>query len=59
MVEIPDTLVERLKARQAVLVTGLGCSELAGAPGWKAFADSLASRTRLRAGWCSPTPRPP
>src|SRR6266545_2455687 len=44
MVEIPDTLVERLKARQAVLVTGMGCSELAGAPGWKAFAESLAAR---------------
>ena len=34
MVEIPDSLVERLKERQVVLVAGLGCSELAGAPGW-------------------------
>src|SRR5450432_346183 len=42
MVEIPDSLVERLKARQVVLVAGLGCSELAGAPGWKAFTASLA-----------------
>ncbi len=44
MVEIPDSLVERLKARQAVLVAGLGCSELAGAPGWKALTASLADR---------------
>ncbi|HLK92052.1 MAG TPA: hypothetical protein VKZ18_19325 [Polyangia bacterium] len=44
MVEIPDSLVERLKARQAVLVAGLGCSELAGAPGWKTFVESLAAR---------------
>jgi tetratricopeptide (TPR) repeat protein len=44
MVEIPDSLVERLKGRQAVLVTGFGCGELAGAPGWSALADSLASR---------------
>ena len=43
MVEIPDSLVERLKSRQVVLVAGLGCSELTGAPGWKAFAGSLAS----------------
>jgi len=45
MVEIPDSLVERLKARQVVLVAGLGCSELAGAPGWKAITASLAERT--------------
>jgi hypothetical protein len=44
MVEIPDSLVERLKARQVVLVTGLGCSELAGAPSWRTFIDSLADR---------------
>jgi tetratricopeptide (TPR) repeat protein len=44
MVEIPDSLVERLKARQVVLVAGLGCSELAGAPGWKAFTAALAER---------------
>jgi tetratricopeptide (TPR) repeat protein len=44
MVEIPDSLVERLKARQVVLVAGLGCSELAGAPGWKALATALADR---------------
>ncbi|HVV51043.1 MAG TPA: hypothetical protein VHO06_15350, partial [Polyangia bacterium] len=44
MVEIPDSLVERLKARQVVLVAGLGCSELAGAPSWRAFVDALAER---------------
>jgi golgin subfamily B member 1 len=44
MVEIPDSLVERLKARQVVLVAGLGCSELAGAPGWKAITASMADR---------------
>jgi tetratricopeptide (TPR) repeat protein len=40
MIEIPAPLVERLKSRQAVLVAGLGCSELTGAPGW----DELALR---------------
>src|SRR5262245_14821108 len=44
MVEIPDSLVERLKERQVVLVAGLGCSELAGAPGWNELIDALASR---------------
>jgi tetratricopeptide (TPR) repeat protein len=44
MVEIPDSLVESLKARQVVLVAGLGCSELAGAPRWTAFVESLADR---------------
>ncbi|HEY4395333.1 MAG TPA: tetratricopeptide repeat protein [Polyangia bacterium] len=44
MVEIPDSLVDRLKARQVVLVAGLGCSELAGAPGWTALVESLADR---------------
>ena len=34
MVEIPGSLVERLRTRQAVLITGLGCSELVGAPGF-------------------------
>ena len=41
MLEIPDSLVERLKARQVVLVTGLGCSELANAPGWIGLTDAL------------------
>src|SRR4051812_21309227 len=44
MVEIPDSLVERLKERQVVLVAGLGCSELAGAPGWTDLTEALASR---------------
>jgi tetratricopeptide (TPR) repeat protein len=44
MVEIPDSLVERLKERQVVLVAGLGCSELGGAPGWSELAETLASR---------------
>jgi tetratricopeptide (TPR) repeat protein len=43
MVEIPDSLVERLKSRQAVLIAGLGCNELAGAPGWSAFTQTLAA----------------
>ncbi|HEY7374044.1 MAG TPA: tetratricopeptide repeat protein [Polyangia bacterium] len=42
--EIPDSLVERLKERQVVLVAGLGCSELAGAPGWGDLAEALSSR---------------
>jgi hypothetical protein len=44
MVEIPDSLVDRLKAREAVLVAGVGCGELAGAPGWPALTDNLAAR---------------
>jgi tetratricopeptide (TPR) repeat protein len=44
MVEIPVALVERLRTRQAVLITGLGCSELVGAPGWVALTEWLAAR---------------
>ena len=44
MVEIPGSLVERLRTRQAVLITGLGCSELVGAPGWIALVEWLAGR---------------
>ena len=44
MVEIPDSLVERLKERQVVLVAGLGCSELAGAAGWNELTEALAAR---------------
>jgi tetratricopeptide (TPR) repeat protein len=44
MVEIPDSLVERLKERQVVLVAGLGCSELAGSPGWTDLTETLSSR---------------
>src|SRR5688572_1028156 len=43
MLEVPDSLVERLKARQVVLVAGLGCSELANAPGWIGLTDALAT----------------
>ena len=49
MVEIPDSLVERLKERQVVLIAGLGCSELADAPGWNELME------RSPPGWCSPT----
>src|SRR5690349_5039832 len=44
MVELPPSLVERLKRRQTALVTGLGCGELAGAPGWAALVEWLAGR---------------
>src|SRR5262249_13959210 len=44
MVEVPDSLVERLKERQVLLVAGLGCSELAGAPGWNELTEALAGR---------------
>jgi golgin subfamily B member 1 len=44
MVEIPPSLLERLKVRQTVLVAGLRCSELAGAPGWDELARRLAGR---------------
>jgi tetratricopeptide (TPR) repeat protein len=44
MFELPESLVERLKRRQAALVTGLGCGELAGAPGWAALVEWLAAR---------------
>ena len=44
MVEIPDSLVERLKERQVVLVAGLGCSELAGLAGWNELSEALAAR---------------
>ena len=43
MLEIPDSLVERFKARQVVLVAGLGCSELANAPGWIGLTEALAT----------------
>src|SRR6185503_17076670 len=44
MVEIPDSLVERLKERQVVLIAGLGCSELAGLAGWNELTEALAAR---------------
>jgi tetratricopeptide (TPR) repeat protein len=39
---LPESLVERLKTRQAVLVAGLSCAELAGLPGWPALLERLA-----------------
>jgi len=44
MLEIPDALVDRLKARDAALIVGLGGGELAGAPGWPALVAWLAAR---------------
>jgi tetratricopeptide (TPR) repeat protein len=50
MVEIPPSLLERLKARQTILVAGVRASELAGAPGWdelgKRLVDWLDDDTR-------------
>jgi tetratricopeptide (TPR) repeat protein len=43
MVEIPPSLLERLKQRQAVLVAGLRCSELCEAPAWEELARRLCS----------------
>lgn len=39
---LPESLVERLKTRQVVLVTGLTCAELGGLPGWVALFEKLA-----------------
>jgi tetratricopeptide (TPR) repeat protein len=36
---LPDVLVERLRNRQAILVAGAGCSELAQLPGWAALGQ--------------------
>lgn len=44
MLEIPDSLVDRLKAREAALVAGLGSGELTGGPGWPALVAWLAAR---------------
>jgi len=44
MLEIPDALVDRLKAREAALIVGLGSGELTGAPGWPALVAWLAAR---------------
>ncbi len=46
---LPEALVERLKNRQAVLVTGLGCSGLAGFPAWPALCGHLADRIESEA----------
>jgi golgin subfamily B member 1 len=42
MPPLPEVLIERLKNRQAVLVTGLGCSALAGFPVWAVLGERLA-----------------
>jgi tetratricopeptide (TPR) repeat protein len=46
MAPLSESLLERLKNRQAVLVAGLGCSELAVLPGWRALASALAERVQ-------------
>ncbi|HVZ74324.1 MAG TPA: tetratricopeptide repeat protein [Polyangia bacterium] len=40
-IEIPTALRDRLAARQVVLVAGLRCSELMGAPAWEALGKRL------------------
>jgi len=44
MYPLPENLVERLKNRQAILVAGLGCSELAGLPTWAGLCARAADR---------------
>jgi len=44
MHSLPEALLERLKNRQAVLVTGLRCCELAGLPAWPTLCERLAER---------------
>ena len=39
---LPESLVERLKTRQAVLVTGLGCAGLAGLPTWVGLCERMS-----------------
>jgi len=46
MIDIPASLLERLTRRQVVLVAGLGCSEVGGAPGWNELALRLADRIK-------------
>jgi tetratricopeptide (TPR) repeat protein len=43
---IPTSLVDRLRTRQALLVAGLGCSALAGLPGWPETLRRIAARLR-------------
>jgi lipopolysaccharide biosynthesis regulator YciM len=47
---IPGALVDRLKTRQALLVAGLGCSALAGLPGWPEILRRIAARLRGEEG---------
>src|SRR4051812_17140906 len=44
MIEIPASLIERIKARQAVLVAGLGCCQVAELPGWDELGRRLIAR---------------
>jgi len=41
MIQIPTSLIERIKTRQTVLVAGMGCCELAGLPGWAGLTERL------------------
>ena len=41
MTDWPTSLIERIKARQAILVAGLGCSRLVGRPGWAELGERL------------------
>jgi tetratricopeptide (TPR) repeat protein len=47
---IPTSLVDRLRTRQALLVAGLGCSALAGLPGWPEILRRIAARLRGEEG---------
>ncbi len=44
MVEIPPSLLDRLKVRQTVLVAGLRAAELVGAPAWEELGKRLCER---------------
>jgi len=44
MSPLPEGLLERLKNRQAILVAGLGCSSLAGFPGWTELGKRMSER---------------
>jgi tetratricopeptide (TPR) repeat protein len=41
MQPLPEALIERLKGRQAILVSGLGCCELAELPSWPTLCERL------------------
>src|SRR5437764_374205 len=47
---LPPALVERLRERGAVLVAGLGCSSLAGLPGWPETLRRIAACLRGEEG---------
>src|SRR5512142_969028 len=44
MSPLPEALLERLRNREAVLVTGLGCSLTAGFPGWTELLKRMSER---------------